>query len=113
MTAGSEADCAAIIDAAVQEHTTKGTSYLTEKLCEKTEGADKCERLEEKVWRPKPQAYVVTRVGTVLTATMLYAGQNRAIVFRAADDTTYDPDKPDKTEYSPTSLRRVAAFGQS
>ena len=113
MAGATEADCSGLFDAAVSAHTSKGTNYINRRLCEAAEGPDLCERLEEKVWRPKPQAFLVVRQGPATNASALYAGKDKTLVFRTVDATLFDPDKPEGTEFSPTAMKRLEGFGRS
>ena len=110
MVGATESDCSTLIDTAVNVHSTSSSSYKSRRLCELTEGADRCERIEERVWRPRPQAFLIEKQGPKIEAKILYAGKDRQIVFRAADASTFDPDKPGNTEFSPTSIKRLEAF---
>lgn len=109
MAEADEAACGTAIDAAITRHT-QTTPYLNARLCEKDEGADRCEKLEQTVWLAKPQGFLVLRKGDVTQAVVLYAVKGKSAVFRTADQTTYDPDAPAEVKFSKTALRRADAF---
>ena len=106
-------ECSEAIDRAVATHEANSKSYRRQKLCEDDEGPDRCERLEDSSWRPKPMAYVVVAAKPP-QATVLYAGKDKALVYRTAGNTIFDPEKVgDKSvayQFSRAALRRVENF---
>jgi uncharacterized protein YgiB involved in biofilm formation len=110
MTGASEQDCGTAIETAIKAHTTAPTNYPNLRVCEKAEGNDRCERLDDNTWLPIPQGYLVVRVGEQTAAKILYASKDRSAVFRGSDDVMFDPDKPEKVDFSPTSLKRAESF---
>lgn len=113
MTGLGDDVCGALIEQAVKVHTDKSQRYPRLALCEKTEGVDHCERLEEKQWIARPQGFLVTTAAKKHEVKILYAGKDRAKVFRTADNTVFDPDKlVPKIEYSDTAFKRIDAFAK-
>ena len=90
-----DAQCTQAIDAALQQHLAGSTVYRNLTLCEKTEGADKCERMDEKAYRPKFVALVVSSAdvaqaeatGAPLGAIPLYPTMAGEHGFRKLDKT--------------------------
>ena len=90
-----EAQCGQAIEAALQQHLAGSTVYRTLTLCETTEGADKCERMDAKAYRPKLVAMVVNSndaiqaeaSGTPLSAIPLYPTLAGEHGFRKLDKT--------------------------
>ena len=54
------ADCGVLIDRAIAIHHNMAPKYISERLCEVTEGANHCERSEDNQFRPTLQAFLVT-----------------------------------------------------
>jgi uncharacterized protein YgiB involved in biofilm formation len=52
--------CTEVIEKAVAEHEKSAATYTNLKNCETTEGAERCERLDEKVFRPKLKAFLLS-----------------------------------------------------
>jgi uncharacterized protein YgiB involved in biofilm formation len=111
MTGLNDDDCGAMIEKAIKVHTEKSTRYTRLPLCEKTEGVDQCERLEDKVWIPKPQGILITVSKSSREAKMLFASRNKSATFRTADNTVLDPEKiAAKIEYSEAAFKRAEAM---
>lgn len=72
------ATCDKIIQSAVETHNTKATSYISLRLCEFTEGVDRCERMSANNFRPELLAFMVTfnPPPTPPTAVPLYANKD-------------------------------------
>ena len=63
--------CVGMIEKAVAEHSKSAASYSSLAACEKKEGTDRCERLEEKTYRPRLMAFRLT-LGKHVLAEPLY-----------------------------------------
>ncbi len=73
--------CAGLIEKAVVQHSRSSTKYSNLAACEKAEGKERCERLDEQTYRPRMIAYLLT-VGTPNTIEPLYAIQKNEAGFR-------------------------------
>lgn len=76
-------DCTAMIEKAVAAHDKNAPKFTTLKACEAKEGADKCERVDERNFRPKLAAFLLT-MSEPPTVEPLYVSQTGAIGFRSA-----------------------------
>jgi hypothetical protein len=100
------ATCDKIIQTAVEAHNTKATTYISLRLCEATEGVDRCERMSANNFRPELLAFMVTfnPAPTAPTAVPLYANKdNKFLGFVTADKKpllTVD----EQYQFSPSSL---------
>ena len=104
-----EGDCGTAFDTAITKHA-QASAYSSMRLCEKEEGPDRCEKLEETVWLPKPQGFLVLRQGDTTQSQVLYAVKGNVPQYRGADQTVYDPDNPQQIKFSSSALRRADAF---
>ena len=52
--------CNQLIQIAVNQHNQTARTYISLRLCEMTEGTDRCERTAENSFRPKLQAFLIT-----------------------------------------------------
>lgn len=66
--------CGDVVDAAITTHLATAPTYKSLASCEKTEGMERCERTDDKTFRPRLVAYLVTINGTNVTALPLYSG---------------------------------------
>jgi Protein of unknown function (DUF1190) len=90
-----EAQCAQAIETALQQHLAGSTVYRTLTLCETTEGAEKCEKMDAKAYRPRLSAIVVNTAavaeaettGATLVGTPLYPTLAGEHGFRKLDKT--------------------------
>ncbi|MDX2308275.1 MAG: DUF1190 domain-containing protein [Hyphomicrobium sp.] len=76
-------DCTSMIEKAVVAHDGNAPKFTTLKACEAKEGADKCERIDDRVFRPKLAAFLLT-MNTPPTVEPLYVSQTGLIGFRSA-----------------------------
>lgn len=97
--------CTKAIEAAIENHVATAPTYTSLKSCEKAEGAEKCERMDEKTYRPKLRAFLVVGNEEVL-GSPLYPTTDGAAGFRGLDKVVYSAD--DETlNFSPQA---VAAY---
>jgi uncharacterized protein YgiB involved in biofilm formation len=81
-------DCDKLIASAIKAHTTNSKTYISERLCEATEGINRCERMSAGVFRPQLLAFVVT-FSKQPTAQPLYAPADKAVLgFTTGDKKT-------------------------
>jgi Protein of unknown function (DUF1190) len=71
--------CDELIQKAIAQHQATAKSYISRRLCEETEGNDRCERTDGNAFRPKLLAFLVT-FSTPPTAIPLYAPADRTLV---------------------------------
>ena len=64
--------CSELVEAAIAEHMKSSPTYLSQRTCETTEGADRCERHNERSYRPRLIAFAFTITGEQATATPVY-----------------------------------------
>ena len=76
--------CDELIHAAVTEHNQTAKTYISLRLCEVTEGPDRCERTEENAFRPKLQAFLIS-FSTPPLAQALYAAPDKQVGFANRD----------------------------
>lgn len=75
--------CAEIIAKAVDHHEKSAASFTTLAACEKGEGAGKCERIDERAFRPRLTAFHLT-LSEPPVAAPLYPTKSAAVGFRTA-----------------------------
>jgi hypothetical protein len=97
------ATCDKIIQSAVETHNTKATSYISLRLCEATEGVDRCERQAGNSFRPELLAFKVT-FSTPPTAEPLYANKDAKILGFATADKKSLLTVEEQYQFSPSSL---------
>jgi Protein of unknown function (DUF1190) len=79
------ADCSRIIQAAVEAHQNEAKTYISARLCEEGEGADRCERMAGNKFTTKLLAFMVT-FSKPPVATPLYPISDRgALGFMTRD----------------------------
>lgn len=64
--------CAELVDGAIAEHLKTAPTYLSLRTCEEKEGADRCERSDERAFRPRLIAFAVSLTGDKSTAIPVY-----------------------------------------
>lgn len=64
--------CATLVDGAIADHIKNAKTYLSQNSCETAEGPDRCERSDERSYRPRLIAFAVTTTGTVSKAMPVY-----------------------------------------
>ena len=97
--------CTKAIEAAIENHVATAPAYTTLKACEKAEGAEKCERMDAKNYRPKLGAFLVAGNDEVM-GTPLYPTSDGVAGFRGPDKAVYAADDESLT-FSPQA---VAAY---
>jgi uncharacterized protein YgiB involved in biofilm formation len=102
-------DCSKIIESAVADHDQNAEKFSSLKACETSEGADKCERVDEKAFRPKLVAFLLT-MSDPPKAEPLYATTDGVLGFRGADSTSYASDD-DKYRFSKSALHAAELIG--
>ncbi len=80
--------CTEVIEKAVAEHEKSAATYTNLKTCETTEGAERCERLDEKVFRPKLKAFLLS-MSEPPKAVPLYTIKDGKAGFRDTSNTMY------------------------
>lgn len=103
-------DCIKAVDKAIVEHDKLPLKYPTLADCEKAEGADRCERVVERHWRPRLMAFHFTVKGPSVVAAPLYAGLKGATVFRDAGGSVLDWERTDGVVFSRQSIRKAEGF---
>jgi uncharacterized protein YgiB involved in biofilm formation len=81
--------CADLIDKAVEEHVRVAPTYKSLKACEAVEGSERCERTDNKAFRPRLLAFAVIIAGEQTASGPLYATIGGEAGFRAADKQLY------------------------
>ena len=76
--------CSKTIEAAVAAHEKSAPSYKSQASCEEKEGTSKCERIAEKLYRPRLSAFLIT-ASTPAVAFPLYLTKDAQLGFRTAD----------------------------
>lgn len=79
-------ECTALIEKAVAAHDSSATSFTTLKACEAKEGPDKCERIDDRVFRPRLVAFLLT-MSEPPVVEPLYVSQGEQVGFRTAGAT--------------------------
>jgi uncharacterized protein YgiB involved in biofilm formation len=102
--------CQKAVDKALLEFDKNPVKFATLADCEKAEGPDRCERVAERVHRPKLMAYIFTVKGPQVTAEALYAGQKGVTVFRDANGKTYDWERTEGIKFSREAIRKADGF---
>ncbi len=74
-------DCSKAIEKAVTAHEKTSPTYKSQSSCETAEGADKCERVADKIFRPKLVAYILD-AATPPVAKPLYPTADGVAGFR-------------------------------
>ena len=64
--------CADLIDTAIAEHLKSAKTYLSQRACEVDEGAERCERMDEKSYRPRLIAFAISITGPKEVALPVY-----------------------------------------
>jgi len=77
--------CTELIAAAVAEHEKSAPTHKSQEACEKAEGADRCERLDERDYRPRLTAFKIAMTEKP-TAAPLYPTKNTTPGFRTASN---------------------------
>jgi Protein of unknown function (DUF1190) len=93
----SHDQCTKALESAMTAHLKKSPVYRSLTLCETAEGPEKCERMDEKSYRPKLVAVAVTpasvkkadETGGMPEATPLYPSQAGEKGFRTLEKTIY------------------------
>jgi Protein of unknown function (DUF1190) len=100
------ATCDKIIQAAVDAHNTKATTYISLRLCEATEGVDRCERMSANNFRPELLAFMVTfnAPPTPPTALPLYANKDAKFLGFVTADKKPLLTVDEQYQFSPSSL---------
>lgn len=75
-------DCGQAIDSAVAAHTENSAVYKSLRQCEAAEGPERCDKIGEKEYRARVQAFFVT-MSTPATAVPLYAPHASTAGFRS------------------------------
>ena len=101
-------DCTAIIEKAVEAHTKEAATYTSMKNCEKTEGAGKCERVDETSYRPRLVAFQLA-MSEPPVATPLYAPKTDEVGFRTASNTALSVENESYT-FSKSAVHASEAF---
>jgi uncharacterized protein YgiB involved in biofilm formation len=83
--------CIETLQKAIAEHDKSAATYPKIEACEKTEGADRCERVGEKSYRARVTAFQITMTEKP-TAIPLYAGKKATAGFRTATNTDIAAD---------------------
>lgn len=78
--------CSTLIETAVATHTKDAPTFTSTKACEKSEGAGKCERVDETTYRPRLTAFQLT-MSEPPTAAPLYPSKKPEAGFRTAGNT--------------------------
>jgi hypothetical protein len=75
-------DCSILIQQALQIHQQTAKTYISARLCEETEGADRCERTDNNAFRPKLLAFMITFTPPpgIPTSAPLYATKEKDTV---------------------------------
>jgi Protein of unknown function (DUF1190) len=97
------ATCDKIIQSAVETHNTKAPTYISLRLCEATEGVDRCERQAGNSFRPELLAFKVT-FSTPPTADPLYANKDAKVLGFATADKKPLLTVEEQYQFSPSSL---------
>jgi hypothetical protein len=97
--------CVVVIEAAVAQHVAMAPTYGSLRSCEKAEGDDKCERMDEKTYRPMLRAYLVI-IAEQPIAIPLYPTKDGKAGFAGPDKTVYFGDD-EKLQFS---KKAVAAY---
>ena len=106
----SAADCGKAVDKALVELDKASIKFPTMLDCEKAEGPDRCERVAERIYRPKLMGYLFTAKGPSVTAEPLYAGQKGVTVYRDANGKTYDWERTADVKFSREAVRKAEGF---
>jgi hypothetical protein len=77
-------DCSKAIEKAIRVHDKTSPTYKSLDSCEETEGAERCERVADRIYRPRLAAYVFDNT-TPPAAKPLYLIADGAAGFRNAD----------------------------
>jgi uncharacterized protein YgiB involved in biofilm formation len=101
--------CTAVIEKAVADHDTSAAKFTTQKACETAEGQGKCERVDNKAFRPKLVAFLLT-LSEPPVAQPLYASNNGELGFRGADSSTY-ASEDDKVTFSKSAVHAAELMG--
>lgn len=83
--------CYKILLEAVDRHDKSAPKFRSLKACEKSEGAGRCERMDEKLFRPRLTAFQLT-LSSPPVAAPLYAPKNSQIGFRTASNAEISVD---------------------
>lgn len=83
--------CIEILQKAIDEHDKSAVTYAKLPACEKAEGAERCERVGEKIYRARLTAFQIT-MAEKPTAIPLYAGKKATPGFRTASNTDIAAD---------------------
>lgn len=77
-------DCSQAIEKAIKAHDKSSPTYKSLDTCEDTEGSERCERVEERKYRPRLAAYVFDNA-TPPAAKPLYLTADGGAGFRTAE----------------------------
>jgi uncharacterized protein YgiB involved in biofilm formation len=75
--------CIEVLQTAIDAHDKAATTYSKIEACEKSEGADRCDRIGEKSYRARVTAFQIT-MSEKPTALPLYAGKAATAGFRTS-----------------------------
>jgi uncharacterized protein YgiB involved in biofilm formation len=96
--------CGDAIDAAIATHLSTAPTYKSLYNCEKAEGLERCERTDDKTFRPRLVAYLVTINAGAATALPLYSGTPDDKGFRQSDKKKVLLVTDDTLTYSQSSI---------
>ena len=77
--------CDQLIQSAVNQHNQTAKNYISSRLCELTEGEDRCERTSANSFRPKLLAFLVTFSQPPLVQPLYAAADKGALGFSTSD----------------------------
>jgi uncharacterized protein YgiB involved in biofilm formation len=103
-------DCRKAIDKALIDHDKIPIKFPTFADCEKSEGAERCERVAERHWRPRLMAFLFTTKGPAVSAQPLLAGLKGATVYRDAGGATFDWERTEGITFSREAIRKAEGF---
>lgn len=96
--------CGDAVDAAIAAHLATAPTYKSLYSCEKTEGEERCERTDEKSFRPRLVAYLVTVAAGNVRAEPLYSATPSDKGLRLTDKKKVLLVTDDTVSYSQSSI---------
>jgi hypothetical protein len=96
--------CGDAIDAAIAAHLATAPTYVSLRACEATEGGDRCERTDNKAYRPRLVAFLFNITGDAVKADPLYPPPGTEAGLRQTDKKKIVLTTDDAVTYSPLAL---------
>ncbi len=96
--------CGDAVDAAIATHLGTAPTYASLRTCETVEGGDRCERTDNKAFRPRLVAFLFTIAGENVNAEPLYPPPGSEEGLRQSDKKKIVLTTDDAVTYSPLAI---------